>query len=45
MQKTQLEKGLKGFIQKFRVGGKTARNVIITFESRKEGEKPREHPT
>jgi hypothetical protein len=45
MQKTQLEKNLVGFTHKFRLGGKTTRKEILTFESCKEVERHREHPT
>jgi hypothetical protein len=44
MQKTQLEKGLKRFTQKFRVEDQAAQKAILTLKSRKEDERPKKHP-
>jgi hypothetical protein len=43
MQKTQLEKGLKRFTQKFRVEHQAARKAILTFKARKEEERPKKN--
>jgi hypothetical protein len=44
MQKTQLEKGLKRFTQKFQVEDQAARKAILTFKSRKEDQRHKKHP-
>jgi hypothetical protein len=43
MQKNPAPEDLRGFIQRFRIEGKTPQKMILALESRKEGKNPKEH--